>query len=110
MSAPQSRNRIPLLLFAAGILASAALVASLISRGNEMEAAAVTPASGEGPIFDEWVHDDPAAEEGKGALLGHVERNGEMIEIREAPPEADAEADTGQEPDSDLEPPEMPQQ
>lgn len=32
----------------------------------------------------QWAGEDTPLEDGKGKLLGHVERNGELIEVREA--------------------------
>ncbi|MBB3861914.1 hypothetical protein GGQ88_003204 [Novosphingobium hassiacum] len=98
MNANPQRYRFTLLLFAGGILVSAALVASQITEANVVNGQG-TNAAPNGPAFDEWVDQDPAPDEGKGKLLGHVERNGEMVEVREALPEevlepaADTEAD-----------------
>ncbi len=102
MTAPSSRYRVTLLLFAGGILISAAVVASQMTEGNATDAQGTTPAQ-EGPAFADWASEDPSPDERKGKLLGMVERNGEMVEVREALPEEalepdeDAEAEAGAE-------------
>ncbi len=89
MNAPSQRYRMTLLLFAGGILASAALVASQMTEGKtgNVVNAPGTSSAQEGPAFDEWAGQDPAPDERKGKLLGQVERNGEMVEVREAVPD-----------------------
>lgn len=101
MNANSQRYRVTLLLFAGGILVSAALVASQMTEANAVKAQATTSAL-EGPAFDQWVGQDPASDERKGKLLGQVERNGEMVEVREALPEDGLEPaeDTEAEPEA----------
>ena len=96
MNAPSQRYRVTLLLFAGGILVSAALVASQMTEGNAV-VAQNTSAAQEGPAFDEWASQDPAPDERKGKLLGQVERNGEMVEVREAVPDEGQETTEGTE-------------
>ena len=85
------RARLPLLLFAASVLVTAVVISSTVGAGGKAEADATEVAQDTGPSFDEWARQDPSLEEGKGRLLGHVERDGQLIEVREAVREDGAE-------------------
>jgi hypothetical protein len=97
VSATSQRYRLTLLLFACGVMASAALVASQMTEANAV--AAQTDAAPQSVAFDQWVDEDPAPDEHKGKLLGRVERNGELVEVRE--PVADEGIEPVEENDSE---------
>ena len=90
------RTRLPLVLFAASVLVTAVVISSTVGQNDMAEAEATDVAQDTGPSFDEWARQDPSPDEGKGRLLGHVERDGQMIEVREMVREDRAE--TGAEP------------
>lgn len=100
------RTRLPLLLFVASVLVTAAVISSTVGVGGKAEAESTEVAEDAGPSFEEWARQDPSPEEGKGRLLGHVERDGQLIEVREAVREDGAEPGNEPmvEPESEPEP------
>lgn len=91
-----SRTRLPLLLFAGSVLVVAVVIASTAADNGNAMADATAVAADAGPSFEDWARQDPSPEEPKGKLLGHVERDGQMVEVREMVREE--EPDTGAEP------------
>lgn len=96
------RTRLPLVLFAASVLLIAVVISSTVGRNDLADAEATEVAQDTGPSFDDWARQDSSPEQGKGRLLGHVERDGQVIEVREMDREAGAE--TGAEPMVEPEP------
>lgn len=90
------RTRLPLVLFATSVLVTAVVISSTVGQNDTAKAEATEVSQDTGPSFDEWARQDPSPEEGKGRLLGHVERDGQMIEVREMVREDGT--DTGAEP------------
>lgn len=95
------RSQLAMLLFAASVLVCAALVAANLRGEGQTEALATAVASEMQPAVSQFGEDSSPPEPGQGKLLGHVERNGEMVEVREMVP--DEEPAFG-EPDIDAEP------
>lgn len=93
MTSPSSRNRIAAWVFGASVVLTAALIASQVASEDKVapEPSATAEAAA-GPVFDEWAKDAPDPDEGKGKLIGHVERDGQMIEVRQLPPDQDPDA------------------
>lgn len=103
MAESRSTYRYAALLLVGSVLAVAALVVSGIENADAPAAEASTVATAtrtEDADFRKWA-DDGDVEEGKGRLIGEIEHNGQMVELRELPPGADP---NGQKPDGD-EPP-----
>ncbi len=95
------RSQLAMLLFAASVLVCAALVAANLRGEGQTEALATAVATEMQPAVSQFNDDTSSAEPGQGKLLGHVERNGEMVEVREMV--ADEDPAFG-EPDIDAEP------
>jgi hypothetical protein len=72
-----------MLLFAASVLVCAALVAANLRGEGQTEALTTAVASEMQPAVSHFSDEGASAEAGEGKLLGHVERNGEMVEVRE---------------------------
>lgn len=79
------RSQLALLLFAGSVLLCAALVAANLRGEGKTEALATSVANEVQPMLTDSEQAPPA--EAKGKLLGRVERNGELVEVREAVPD-----------------------
>lgn len=79
------RSQLALLLFAGSVLLCAALVAANLRGEGKTEALATSVATEMQPMLADTVTTPPA--EAQGRLLGRVERDGELVEVREAAPD-----------------------
>lgn len=103
MAETKSTYRYAVMLLVGSVLAVTALVVSELDKTAVPDAEASTVATvarAEEDDFRKWADDGDAAD-GKGRLIGEIERNGQMVELRELPPGTDPE---GLQPD-DAEPP-----
>ncbi len=106
MSAPVSRSQLALLLFAGSVLVCAALVAANLRGDRKAEALATAVATEMQPAVSQFSDEKSPTEPGQGKLLGHVERNGEIVEVREMVADEEpafGDPDTDAEPESDSE-------
>lgn len=86
------RNRWIALLFAISMIVSALTIVPEAAKIAEAEeTGAPVDAQAAAPSFDEWANADSGENDGRGKVIGHVERNGEMIEVRELPAAEDPE-------------------
>lgn len=88
MSAARSTHRYAVFLLCGSLLVVSAVIA------NEIYGAAAVPQAGDSatgeaaalapdqPAFDKWVHDSESAD-GKGRLIGEIERDGKIVELRQ---------------------------
>ncbi len=90
MSDARSTYRFALLLLGGSVLVAGALIANGMSsrsavpvepEGAAAEAAAALP---EQSAFEKWAAEGDAAD-GKGRLIGEIERDGKMVELRQLP-------------------------
>lgn len=103
MAESRSTYRYAALLLVGSVLAVAALVITGIDNADAPAAEASTLATAtrtDDADFKKWADDGDVAD-GKGRLISEIERNGQMVELRELPPGADPD---GPQPD-EAEPP-----
>ena len=79
------RSQLALLLFAGSVLLCAALVAANLRGDGKTEALATSVAAEMQPMLANSETTPPP--ESQGRLLGRVERDGELVEVREAAPD-----------------------
>jgi hypothetical protein len=111
MSDARSTYRLAALLLGASVLAVGSLVVSGYDRAHTEAAAAtesapdtVDPADrGQSPSFEKWAEDSDEAD-GKGRLIGEIERDGKMVELRQLPDAPGAEEPTQDSPADDTTP------
>lgn len=91
MAETRSTYRYAGMLLVGSVLAVAALVVSGLDQADAPAAEASTVATvarHDDADFKKWADDGDVAD-GKGRLIGEIERNGQMVELRELPPGAD---------------------
>lgn len=89
MSDPRSTYRYAALLLGASVLVVGALIATGISDANSAPSASVTDAAADlaqpnQSAFAAWADEGDEADE-KGRLIGEIERDGKMVELRQLP-------------------------
>lgn len=86
------RNRWIALFFAISMIVSAiAIVPQAAKIAEAKQTSAPVDTQAKAPSFDEWANSDSGENDGRGKVIGHVERNGELIEVRELPAAEDPE-------------------
>lgn len=83
MDSPSKRMRFATLLLGGSILATAAAVLFRPESDGKPAEQASTAAAPTSQQFDQWVERDTEA--ARGPVVGVVEKNGEMVEVRQAP-------------------------
>lgn len=83
MDAPSGRKKFATLLLVGSILATAAAVLFRPQAQSAPVAAQTAAAPAANEQFERWVEQD--AEAGKGRIVGVVEKDGTLVEVREAP-------------------------
>ncbi|MBB4612818.1 hypothetical protein [Novosphingobium taihuense] len=103
MAETKSTYRFAAMLLVGSVLAVAALVVTGLEKAkapSDQASIAATVAKADDEDFRKWADEGDVAD-GKGRLIGEIEHNGKMVELRELPRNVDPD---GPQPD-DAEPP-----
>lgn len=106
MAETRSTYRYAAMLLVGSVLAVAALVVTGLESAKSPAAQATTiadSAPADDTDFRRWAADSEDVD-GKGRLIGEIERNGKMVELRELPPGVDPVGDQAGEGETLAEP------